>query len=224
MEDNPDDVVAVSVHNSSSFSEVDAPKYPADFETETGEKLRVHFQIGSYPNGLINRTEWNGSFIVGHQLWENQVNTLLQDADYMSPSFSVKLLNIYNTESRVLRVIPEVEALEDLTGNYYFVIYITESHIISGQIDNRLNDSYVEDYEHNHVLRTGYPQDGDGRLIFTDPSAGDIYYVAEESEDEYRLTIDESWDAENCDVICFVVNDDTEEIMQIEEVHLLSGE
>lgn len=224
MTDNPNDVVAVAIHNSGAFSEVDLPDYPADFETETGEKLRNHFQIGSFPNGLINRTEWNGSYIVGHQLWENQINTLTQDPSYMAQRFRVKLMNIYNSDTRILRVIPDIEVVQNQTGNFYFVIYITESHIVSGQIDNRLSPSYVPDYENNHVLRTGFPQDGDGRLIFTNPNIGEQYIVAEDSEDEYRLVIDESWNAENLEVICFIVNDDTEEIMQVEEMHLLSGE
>lgn len=215
----PNDVVSVAVH-AGSFARTDPSKgFVKDFTTQTGEKLRVRFQIGMFPNGLVNRIQFNNSFQVSYVQWSNVVNIYLADAAYMAKRFQVNLTNIYNTESRVLRILPEVRALDNFTGNFHLVAFIAENDIIAPQIDNRKSPATVMDYRHMHVLRVGLPQDGDGKLIFANPKAGDVFRVNAE-EDELRFQVSEDWVAENCEVIVFLVNRDTEEIMQVDKLKL----
>lgn len=219
MKAHPDDVVSVAIH-AGPFARTDANKgFVKDFTTQTGEKLRIRFQIGDFPNGLVNRKQYNSSFRVSYVQWTNVINTYLADAAYMAKRFQVNLTNIYNTESRVLRILPEVRALGDFTGDFHLIAFIAENDIIAPQIDNRKTPATIMDYKHMHVLRAGFPQDGDGKLLFSNPKSGDVFRVNAE-EDELRFQVSEDWVAENCEVIVFLVNRDTEEIMQVDKLKL----
>lgn len=223
IEDNPGVVWAVAIH-AGNFAEPDLPDFPADFRTNTGEDLRVKFRIASFPSGVINRSEWNGTIPQGHQLWENIVNTQKADAAYMTPRFKVRSTNIYNTESRIFRVIPEIEALSSVSGEIFFIIMLAENGIVSPQIDNRLPaPSKDKEYVHNHLLRKGFPADGGGRRIFTDPSQGDVYAVqADDATAEFRFKVEEEWAAENCEVLFLIINNDTDEILHVEGMPLMN--
>lgn len=219
VNDHPDELVVVSIHNSGAFSAVQDPPYDTDFETETGEKLRVFYQIQAYPAAIFNRTEINGQFWIQYQTWPNVVDQLLADTDYMRKRIQLNVTSIYNTENRSLRILPTVRALEDIAGDISIIAYVAESHIISAQVDSRQSPSDVLDYEHNHLLRAGFPQDGDGKVVLSAPVAGDEFKVLEEA-DELRTSISEEWVAENCEVFVFAVESTTGEILQTEHFHM----
>lgn len=223
MDDNPNDVILAAIHNSSNFSKPEVPDFPNNFETESGERLRVEFQVGAFPNGLINRTELSGSFVVGNQLWENSINQLLGDPSHMQQRFRIKLMNIYNTESRILRIIPSIESLTSTSGDVFLVVYLLEDGIISPQIDNRATPAYIPDYKHDHLLRLGFPSNGEGRLVFTDAASGDVYApTLGIAEEELRITLEEAWKPENMDVVVFLTSGDTRAVLQVERVPMMN--
>jgi hypothetical protein len=221
-------VVSVAIHNSGSFSKVDTSNaskpYPSDFETETGEALRIFYQISAFPNGLLNRSQINGKPLVDYNQWKTEVSNLLNDPLYMAPRFKINLTNIYNSKpgDQSIRVIYKVEALTDLTGKYAMVVFLAENNIVAPQKDSRLAESYVADYTHNHVLRKGFPSTGDGKTIFEDPQVGDIAEVVSEAE-EISTTISEEWVADNMEVIVFIYSIDTREILGVEKMPLTSN-
>lgn len=220
FEANPNDVIPIALHNSGPFSEPDPEDgYPLDMQTETGQKLLQEYQIGFYPAGLLNRSEINGSYIQAYQTWENTISNLLADNDYISPRFKIKMQVIYNSDCRVIRIYPTVDVLQDITGSLYMVGYILEDGIIGKQIDNREPSGYVENYEHKHVLRIGFPFDGDGQLIFTDPVVGDNY-TAETEEESIAANLEDDWVADNLSVVFFIRDLDSGEILGADMVHL----
>ena len=226
MSDNPGDFYVVSIHNSGSFSKPDMSNpdhpYPSNFETETGEKLRIKYQFSAFPGGMLNRSEINGGVKVDYQKWEQAVNALLADPAYMKPRFKMYLENTYNNEvgNASLRIGYKVEALENVTGNIAIVAYILESHIIAPQTDNRLSNSYVPDYEHNHVLRMGFPQTGNGKTVLVDPSKGDEVESISDA-DLLFARLSDGWVPENIEVIVFLYDSNTGEILGVEEMPLV---
>ena len=221
----PDDFLSVAVHNSGPFSVPNvsnpAHPYPSDFRTETGKKLLTKFLIPSFPGGMLNRTQINGKYPVDYFRWKQKVTALLNDPDYVAPRFKLYLKGTYNNEpkNQSVRIKYKVEALQSQTGNFAIAAYLAESHIIAPQTDSRLPDSYVPDYEHNHVLRVGFPGDGDGKTVFKAPTKGEVFEATQESQ--YLFTkIDETWVAGNMKIIVFVYNSDTGEIFGVEEFEL----
>ena len=227
--DHPEDFLSVSIHNSGAFSKPDVSNpdhpYPENFETKTGEKLRIKYQFSAFPGGMINRTEFNGTGIgavkVDYTKWAQTVTDLLANPAYMAPRFKLKLVNIYNSkpDDRSVRVRYNATCLQNITGNIAIVGYLIESKIIAPQTDNRLTNSYVHDYEHNHVLRIGFPGDGDGKTLFTNPVPGDVAEVITENE-EISVAISEDWKPENMHLIVFLYNSVTGEIIHVEETPL----
>tara|TARA_R110002050_G_scaffold87066_2_gene184606 strand:- start:10350 stop:11258 length:909 start_codon:yes stop_codon:yes gene_type:complete len=223
--DHPEDFLSVSIHNSGSFSKVDlsnpAHPYPSDFETATGERLRIKYKHSAFPGGMLNRTEINSTPKVPYRSWVNEVQNLLNDATYMAPRFKLHLENIYNSKlgERSLRIRYKATAIQDVTGNIAIACYVLEGKIIAPQVDNRLNDSYVHDYEHNHVLRVGFPGDGAGKTLFNNPTNGEVAEVISEN-DEISVALNDEWKPENMNVIVFLFNSDTGEILHVEETHL----
>jgi len=226
--DHPEEFLSVAIHYG-PFSRVDMSDsthpFPSDFQTKTGEKLVIKYRISSYPGGFFNRTELNGILYQAdyEKKWSINVNKLIADASYMAPRFKLILENIYNSKpgDRSLRVRYKASCLQDLTGNIAIAAYVLENKIIAPQKDSRLNDSYVKDYEHNHVLRVGFPGGGDGKTLFTDPVVGDVAEVISET-DEISIALSDNWKPENMDVVVFLFNSDTGEILHVEKTHLTS--
>jgi len=214
----PDDFFSVAVHNSGSFSSPDS-KYPADYETETGEKLKINYAVNAFPSGLINRSEINGQNVVDYRVWEAEVSSLLQDPIYSAPRFKVVLENIYNPDCRVLRVRGNISASQSLSGEYYITGYVLESGIISKQTDNRVAEP-IEDYEHNHMLRVGFPDNGTGKFIFSNPNEGESFDMTLSREEEIATTLDESWVEDNLKVVVFIYELNTGEVVFAEEMKL----
>lgn len=227
--DHPEKFLSVSIHNSGAFSKPDLSNpdhpYPENFETETGENLRIKYKFDAFPGGMLNRTEINGTGLsaakVDYNQWAQEVNTLIANQAYMAPRFKLKLENIFNSKlgERSVRVRYNATCLQNITGNIAIVGYLMESHIIAPQTDNRVTPSYVEDYEHNHVLRVGFPGDGSGKTLFTNPVPGDVAEVITEN-DEISVAVSDDWKPENMDLIVFLYNSDTGEIIHVEETPL----
>ncbi len=218
---NPDKFIVVSIHNSGTFSKPNPPKFPDNYETETGEMLRIKFKAGTFPIGLMNRIvdPNTGKHLIDYNLWPSVFNSLVSDPDYMKPRFKLYLESIYNTKDRSVRLRPKVVALQPVTGKIAIAAYIIENKIISPQEDNRYTPSYIPDYEQNNVLRAGFPAKGVGKTIFTNPHTGDVYETLTlEDELSYEVSVD--WKPENCEVIVFIYNIDTEEILQAEKIKL----
>ena len=225
MDDNPGDFYVVSIH-AGSFAKPDISdpdqSYPSDFTTKTGDKLMIKYQVSVFPGGMLNRTEINGRVKVNHQQWKQEADALLTDPAYMKPRFKMYLKNTYNNEvgNASLRIGYKVEALENVTGNIAIVAYVLESHIIAPQTDKRLSDSYIPDYEHNHVLRTGFPQTGNGKTVLVDPSKGDEIKSIGDS-DLLFVRLSDSWVPENIEVIVFLYDSNTGEVLGVEEMPLI---
>jgi opacity protein-like surface antigen len=227
-QDHPEDFLVVSIHNSGAFSKPDVSDpvhpYPANFETQTGEDLRIRYQFSAFPGGMLNRSDVDaGAVKVDYKQWSATVNALLADPVYTAPRFKLYLKNTYNNEvdNRTVRVQYKVEALQNVTGNIAIVGYVVENAIASPQTDNRLSPSYVPDYKHNHLLRSGFPGNGSGKTVFTDPVAGDVVDIIDPND--FLITgLEESWVPENINLIVFVYNSDTGEILGVEEMHLIN--
>tara|TARA_B110000046_G_scaffold73780_1_gene81629 strand:- start:7894 stop:8799 length:906 start_codon:yes stop_codon:yes gene_type:complete len=218
----PNTVLIAAIHNSGSFSEPDPEDgFPANYETVAGEKFMIKFKLGSFPNGLLNRKDFSGgtaiSPAVGILQWESTIDNLMGDNTYMTPTFEMKVMSTYNANCRIVTVYPKIKTLSAQPGDYNVVVYILESKIISPQEDNRVNPPVIQDYEHNHMLRAAFPQDGDGKTIFSNPSADEDFIETE----GIKYVLPESWVVENCELLVLITSIDTDEIVHIEELHLM---
>ena len=220
IDDNPNNVMLVALHNSDNFSKPKEPDFTANYETETGENLRLAFDLNAFPIGMINRIDFDGNDVRGIaiDLWQDKINQLLNDSEYMSPSLEIDFMTVYNTENRLLRIFPEVSVKEAISGEVYLAVYVLENGIISPQEDNRKNPPVIQDYEHNHLLRAGFEQNDIGTKIFENPQPGELY--ANDSLATADIIINEEWNADSLEVVVYAYNRDTRSIIQASKIAL----
>ena len=86
---------------------------------------------------------------------------------------------------------------------------LTEDYIINWQKNDTIND---ENYEHNHVLRDIItPAFGDSIGTF---SANEIKSYT------FSYQLNSDWVRSNCNIVAYVLNATTQEIIQVEEINL----
>ncbi len=221
-----DQVIAIAIHPSGGFmftqpDPFSQTSFKYDWRTSWGDNWDEIFQvsINGLPRGMVNRIG-NQSKVLEKEEWAAVV------ADELKKEVDYKI----NITSDANSVTMSTEIKNDINGNFKYVVCLTESNIINWQKDGTLN---IEDYEHNHVLRTVL---ADEELSSTtNYSAGQIIEktITYDLISLEQLNIDYSfqneqygngnaggWNASNMSVVAYIYNDITKEIMQVEEVDL----
>jgi len=218
-------IIGIAIHVSKSFGRpypASATNFQYDFRTQWGYDWDTFYGISAMglPRGMVNRIGYPNNHKLGKDEWATEVlNELNKEVNFG--------INI-NTTTNSITINSKV--LNNVNGDYNLVICLTESNIINWQKDGQEN---VEDYEHNHVLRT----------VLTDESlSSSISYIAGQEIEKiinYDLTsleqfnIDYStntaelgngnagnWNASNMSIIAYIYNTNTKEIVQVEEAYL----
>ena len=220
-------IIGMALHVTKSFarpySASQAPAFQYDFRTNWGDDWDAFYEISDsgLPRGMINRIGYSNEHGLGMSEWADAVSLELEkEIDFgiiINPS----------SNSIAITSVP----LNDINGNYNLVICLTESNIINWQKDGQDN---VENYEHNHVLRT---------VLIDQELSNSTNYVAgqqiettinydlatlEQFNIDYSLNnISElgngnagGWEPSNMSVVAYIYNTNTKEIAQVEETHL----
>ncbi|MBC8410883.1 MAG: Omp28 family outer membrane lipoprotein [Rhodobacteraceae bacterium] len=177
-----------------------APYLTTDFRTEGGTIIHDFFAPEGYPVGMLNRTDYPNNHLKNHQNWGTSIYALMTQ----TPQLGICL----NESCETINV--SLLGLENIESPLKLVVCITEDHIVDWQtVEGKGN---IADYEHNHVLRK----------IITNPMGDDIGSLSLNEEKSYSLsyTLEESWIKSNCNIVAYVYNENTKEILQVEEIHI----
>ena len=202
---NPDQIVILTIHAGFWAVPSSSGNFTADYRTSVGDDLNSSFNIEFNPTGMINRTEYDGTRTLTPDKWEGAVNVQL---DLPAQAWIV-ITNEYSSSNRKLICSVESTFLEHLDGTYKICAFLTESGIISPQQTEQGVDTT---YEHNHVLRASL------NGTWGDLVGGDGMAVANNKlTDEFEITLDNAWNAENCGIVAFIYNTESLEVIQAEE-------
>lgn len=194
-----DRVIVAAVH-AGPFAFPQPPTYPADYQTPVGNELDQTFRISraGNPNGLVNRTTYNGKFIQSKDNWAPATQALLA----AKPKLGLSAAHTWDAASKTVTINVVADYLVDGTDDYYLTAWILENGIIGDQTDYRKNPSHVEDYEFEHVLRASVNGTW-GEQMNTLPARmkqGERYTKTL----SYSFPSDKTWVPENCDLVVFV--------------------
>jgi len=218
-----DQIIGMALHVSSfSAPRTGSGKFEYDFRTQWGDSWSDFFGISALPSGMVNRIGYPNEHKLGKNEWLAAVITELEK----EIDFGVSITTNNTGNEGVITINSEI--LNNINGDYKLVVCLTESNIINWQQDG---DDDVADYEHNHALRTV--------LIDESLSASSTYTLGDEittainfnlitleqSNNNYSTTIGGvgnvvEWDASNMSVIAYIYDNTTQEILQVEEIHL----
>ena len=223
----PGQIISMAIHVSKSFARPypssQAPNFQYDFRTNWGDNWDAFFGISNVglPRGMVNRIGYqNDSHKLGKDEWASAVALELKK----EVDFKISI----NADTNTITISSTLE--NAVVNNYNLVVCLTESNIINWQKDGQEN---VEDYKHNHVLRT---------VIYDDKlSAQTNFASGEVVENNFEISLSEleqyninystntaelgngnagGWNAANMSVVAYIYNTITKEIVQVEEAHL----
>jgi len=196
--------------------------YQYDFRTKWGHDWDAFYGISAMglPRGMVNRIGYPDNHRLSKDEWAAEVsNELNKEVD-----FGITI----NTTTNSITI--DSKVLNNINGDYNLAVCLTESNIINWQKDGGEN---VEDYIHNHVLRTVLKDESlssSSNYIAGQQIETLINYdlaTLEQSNVDYSANTAElgngiagEWEAENMSVVAYIYNTTTKEIMQVEEAHL----
>lgn len=206
----PEQVHLISLH-SSDFS-VPTQEYPADFRTKEGTEIYDWAAPLGVPSGLIDRVDYGTTdFTKWYNQWANLIDGILSS----TPEAAVGIKAEVDADSvnRIVCLTPKFKAISDVSGrDLYWVAFIVENDIQAAQKmpDGSHNDEYI----HNHVLRTSF------NTAFGTPIENLEGTPNSVSCDSRQVVLDDEWHWNECDIILYVYDHETFEIIQSVEVHL----
>ncbi len=234
-----DRVIGIAIHPSSPAfstpSPLTASSYTYDFRTQFGDDIDNIFELTTVglPRGMVNRTGFDTQHQLGKDEWSSIVQTELEKDPIFGITLSSNVSNGNGTISITAEALTNInldkkEKIED----YNIVICLTEKNIVQWQKDNTAGD--IEDYEHNHVLRTMINTtfgesignsfvDGD---IWEKDYSVDITTLENTNENHSLNTLFmgngncKEWNEDNMEIVVYIYNTSNYEIVQVEEKHL----
>jgi hypothetical protein len=130
---------------------INPPKYNYDFRTTSGTALANKYSLSSTPQGLVNRKEYDNSFLLSPTAWASAVQSELLEKVF----FEIQLKTTFNTSSKTLTIESEITSQEAIIEPHQLDFYITEDSVVNWQTDYNATPQDIENYEHKYVLRAG---------------------------------------------------------------------
>lgn len=226
LSENKDRMIVNAFH-AGGFAVVDPPKYTTDFNTEYGTEVFQHFDMATQPipSAIINRKafpSYNDMMIFNNAttFWEGPID---EENTNTSTDFGLGLAANYSPESNIICVKVSTEILNNVDGDYRLLVLCVEDSVISAQLDARVSESeypdkIVTDYTHRHVFRGKLNQD----INFNgDPFVSGAVDAGTWVDYELNATMPSNVvTKENVLLVALIVDADSEEVVQSEEVHV----
>lgn len=211
-------LIIYSVHAGFYAEPDETGHFTDDFRCETGNEIFNNFPISGWPAGTVNRVEYDDNVILSGGDWEAAVNTELDKEN----ALNMTLKKFYDEEKKELTVLVESTFLSDFTEEDHFtlVVLIVEDHILSWQRNNNEDIGPVpdwEDYEQRNILRDGISS-AFGNYFTIDGTivSGETY------ETPFSYTLNDDWVTENCNIISYIIHQETGEILQVAEIAVIT--
>ena len=216
-----DTVVLLAIH-AKKLSEPDSNNtdcnfgFINDYRTEVGNNYTQLFGIDQIPAAVFNRTDING--IYGQNSpdsWADIVNEI----DRTPADLAIQIIPVFNKKQDTVFIFVKTTLLNTVNTNMNLCVLLSESGIISPQKNSDPSIGTVPiicEYTHNHMLRENIS-----------PILGSTLRIsaAEESQlNVYALPISSKWIISHCNIVAFVYNTDTQNVLQVEECSFYTPE
>jgi len=206
-------ILAIHAGNFATVFPAGAPYYTYDFRTPEGDQLDTDFGISlaGNPNGMVNRRQVNGSYILSSTSWGSEIANVLGNTDPVPVKLTID--NTYDSNTRELQTTVTTEFISSLTDVYKLCVFMVEDSIINWQKDYDVTPNDIPDYIHREALR-GSMNGTYGDQITAPTTAGTV------KTNNYTYTLSQDWDDTHMSVIAFLYHDATKEIIQVEQAHV----
>lgn len=208
-------VIVIAVH-AGYFAEPKTGEYTYDFRTPAGNDWNDFFGITANPNGVVNRQNESGNYILGPGQWAEASTKILAQ----NSPVNIEIENNFNAGQNTLSTKVSANFIDNVAGNYKLIVCITEDHIIKPQKNNDANIGVtpdIVDYEHMHVLRAAINGTWGQDFVVGNISAGET--LTKSFEQSFDGT---DWVSENCNIVAFIYDESDKSILQVEEQKIIN--
>lgn len=199
------DIAWVAVHGTMNSN------YPDEYRTNACDTL-LAFEISGYPSASFNRSFINDAninsygtlaVVISYNATAQQVASMFNEVmnEYTDvPSFaSVNIATTYDPATRKASIKVSGKGVEDfkeiMGDDAVLNVYLTEDGLTSSQLNYNIgNGQWVSNYPHNHVFRAALPSVCGVPINWN----GNTY------ENDFSVTIDNDWNADNMNVVAFI--------------------
>ncbi|MCH8904338.1 MAG: Omp28-related outer membrane protein [Bacteroidetes bacterium] len=196
IKDNPSRIAAANIHSRhyGIYSNPNVMGNLYDFRTYDADSI-VTFLGGvfSVPSGAVDRKIFTGETGIiskNRALWESYVDEQLTQ----QVPVNIKISDSYDTNSRKLQIVVELNYVLNVTENNYLTVELVENDIVDKQY---VDTAVVDDYEHQHILRKILTE-FEGDFINTTLEPGRVYIRV------FEYVLPAEWNNDNLEVIAFV--------------------
>ena len=200
-------VVVIAVH--AGFFAVPHPGtiFDLDLNSDAGTEWDNYFGISNVgnPKGMIDWVEFADGRILDWGKWDAKVSEELEK----TPQKKLNINNSFNTGNKKLTTTVSGQFLENMEGDYFLQVCITEDSITGAQLDGI---DVIENYVFMHVLR-GDINSAWGEKINDNGTTEQN----QEFEKTYSITLNNDWVPEHCYVVAFVYLDSDKSVIQAAE-------
>lgn len=209
-----DHIIPISVHAGFFAEPWASEKYTYDFRTDIGNDWDGFFGNSStgLPNGMLNRTEYNGTKVLAHETWASAIEQLLNEA----PLIDIKIKNNYNIDTHELKSSVDINFLKSISGTLNLSVLIVEDSIVNWQKDYDYEDlespgnTDVENYIHRHVLRGAVNGTWGETIVEQNIQQG------KSINKSFIYELNQDWFVGHCSVVMFIYYTNSKEIIQAE--------
>jgi thiol-disulfide isomerase/thioredoxin len=203
------DLAVVAIH-AGSLAQPLAPDFPDDWTTEEGEYYLLT-QVGQdiMPKGRINRLP-GASTIFSPSAWSAKVD----EASAQTAAMNLQVQADYQAANQHWNVHVFSEWFQNLSGDYRLVVLLTESGIVAPQLWYGNDPEYIEEYDHEHMLRAS-GTGATGLVVATNPQQG------ETATDSYTFNWNSAWNPDSCEVVAFITEGDNGRVLNVAKTKLV---
>jgi len=209
-------LAVVAIH-AGYFATADASgDFTANFSTPEGEELATNFSVTANPIGMVNRTKYNSSTLINTGDWNTAISNIINQPAKMYLQTISQMKGIDSS----FCIFTKVNFLASMQGEYNLCVFITEDSIVAPQATNDVTNypsGVISDYRHNHVLRKVL-----GGTWGKNIANGQVYADSSKVQ-SYKLIPLTDWKLSHCEIVSFVYNTDTQEIVQVDKIPLLGN-
>ncbi len=207
-----DHIVPVSIHVG-YFASPSEGNYSTDFRTKTGNALNDYFgnDMAGLPNGMVNRTKYNGSVILSADSW----GAALAEQLKTKPLLDVNIHNSYDKSTRKVSSKIDIEFLSDMNKKLMLNVWVIEDSIIDYQKDYNNTPVDIPDYVHRHVLRAAITPTWGENVLNGHAQINQII------EKNFSFNLDSSINENHCHIVAFVSDEKDKTILQADDEKII---
>ena len=200
-----DTLVAVGIHYG-ALAKPSGTLFSYDFRTDAGNEIGDAYTIDAIPSAIMNRNDKEGG-------WQReQWASVIREIDRSDVPAAVQIINQYDAASMTLKANVKVTLLKDYGYPLRLVVYVIEDGIVKPQKDGSQD---IEDYTHNHVLRTALTDP------FGFPLRNNLSTWTSGDTETFGVSVNlanTDWNPDNCSVVAFLYDPTNMDVLQVERL------